>query len=430
MVALSECTRLGQALPLGLAAFFFIGGSTRIAHQDIAALMASQPALSERWREHLAASPFGAMHVAAFNFPRPLGTLVPEPESVRLARFDANPNATKVNRGGKGDLLIPRLQIEISAELLREDMAAATGQAEDVEDLQAALRFKPFPEYDVSMSLEAHPQVPSAAAIASAETGADENAGTEAEEANVIGATRLYFDAAPLNASLAAVEPWGSGEAPIVMLPAPEIALAEAPAAAPAAPVPSDTPAPAQPNITVAAKGEPAGGIPRRSPAQMLRLEGKSLAKAEKCLANAVYFEARSEPVRGQVAVAQVVLNRAFSGYYPNDVCGVVYQNANRHLSCQFTFACDGIPDVATEHEQWERATRIAKATLDGRIWLEDVGKATHYHASYVYPYWVRSMRKHKKIGLHTFYRPRKWGDGADAPAWGTGPSADLVAKL
>ena len=53
--------------------------------------------------------------------------------------------------------------------------------------------------------------------------------------------------------------------------------------------------------------------------------------------------------MRGQIAVAQVVLNRVFSPFYPNDVCGVVYQNANRHLGCQFTFACDGIPDVITE---------------------------------------------------------------------------------
>src|SRR6202007_2378317 len=66
------------------------------------------------------------------------------------------------------------------------------------------------------------------------------------------------------------------------------------------------------------------------SPAQRLGLEGKPRAKAEKCLADAVYFEARGEPLKGQQAVAQVVMNRVFSGYYPNDVCGVVYQNANR----------------------------------------------------------------------------------------------------
>ncbi|HEY0223932.1 MAG TPA: cell wall hydrolase, partial [Pseudolabrys sp.] len=78
----------------------------------------------------------------------------------------------------------------------------------------------------------------------------------------------------------------------------------------------------------------PAPGVPPPSPAERLHLEGKERARAERCLANAIYFEARSEPIRGQMAVAQVVVNRAFSGFYPNDICGVVYQNAGRHLAC------------------------------------------------------------------------------------------------
>ena len=103
---------------------------------------------------------------------------------------------------------------------------------------------------------------------------------------------------------------------------------------------------------TVAGKGEVTGEDQRpKTPAERLGLAGPKRAKAEKCLANAVYFKSRSEPVRGQIAVAQVVMNRAFSGFYPNDVCGVVYQNAHRHLSCQFTFACDGIPDVVNRSE-------------------------------------------------------------------------------
>src|SRR5690606_38542738 len=77
----------------------------------------------------------------------------------------------------------------------------------------------------------------------------------------------------------------------------------------------------------------PAPGVPPPSPAQRLKLEGKERAKAEKCLATAVYFEARSEPYKGQVAVAQVVINRVFSPFYPDTVCDVVYQNAHRHLS-------------------------------------------------------------------------------------------------
>ncbi|HEV3117543.1 MAG TPA: cell wall hydrolase, partial [Gemmataceae bacterium] len=184
--------------------------------------------------------------------------------------------------------------------------------------------------------------------------------------------------------------------------------------------------------VTVAGKGEVTGdGRRPKSPAERLGLDGKARAKAEQCLANAVYFEARGEPVRGQIAVAQVVMNRVFSGYYPNDVCGVVYQNAHRHLACQFTFACDGIPDRITEPDAWARAKRISAATLDGTVWLPEIGKATHYHAYWVHPWWVRTMRKLARLGVHTFYRPKRWGDGADKPSWGSAQStAEASAKM
>jgi spore germination cell wall hydrolase CwlJ-like protein len=155
------------------------------------------------------------------------------------------------------------------------------------------------------------------------------------------------------------------------------------------------------------------------SPAERLGLDGESRATSEKCLAEAIYFEARGEEVRGQMAVAQVILNRAFSGKYPTTVCGVVYQNAHRRLACQFTFACDRVPDVVREPDMWERAKAIAAEMLDGKLWLPEVGKATHYHAYWVRPGWVREMTKVHKLGVHTFYRPRKWGDGEDAPEWG-----------
>jgi spore germination cell wall hydrolase CwlJ-like protein len=184
----------------------------------------------------------------------------------------------------------------------------------------------------------------------------------------------------------------------------------------------------AGPTESVAPKGHSVE-LPKRpkTPAERLHLEGKKRAKAEKCLANAVYFESRGEPERGQMAVAQVVMNRVFSDFYPNDVCGVVYQNAGRHLACQFTFACDGIPDVVREPEAWAVAERIARDTLDGKIWVSDVGKATHYHAYWVHPRWVREMKKLDKIGVHTFYRPRAWGTGADEPHWG--PTAAVASK-
>jgi spore germination cell wall hydrolase CwlJ-like protein len=165
----------------------------------------------------------------------------------------------------------------------------------------------------------------------------------------------------------------------------------------------------------------PAPGVPPPSPAERLHLEGKERARAERCLANAIYFESRSEPVRGQMAVAQVVLNRAFSGFYPNDICGVVYQNAGRHLACQFTFACDGKSKAINERGAWARANRIAKQTLDGQIYVPEVAKSTHYHAIYVHPNWVGEMKKMVRYGIHNFYRPYAWGNGADEPVWGSG---------
>jgi spore germination cell wall hydrolase CwlJ-like protein len=150
----------------------------------------------------------------------------------------------------------------------------------------------------------------------------------------------------------------------------------------------------------------------------MLHLDGKDYAKAEHCLANAVYFEARSEPLRGQMAVAQVVMNRVFSGFYPHDICAVVYQNANRHLACQFTFACDGKRKVIEERGAWARANRIAKQTLDGKLYEQAVGASTHYHALYVHPNWVREMHRLVRYGEHLFYRPIAWGNGSYERDW------------
>ncbi|HZQ14161.1 MAG TPA: cell wall hydrolase [Pseudolabrys sp.] len=162
----------------------------------------------------------------------------------------------------------------------------------------------------------------------------------------------------------------------------------------------------------------PAPGVPPPSPAQRLHLEGKERAKAELCLSNAIYFEARDQPYIGQVAVAQVVMNRVFSGVYPRDVCGVIYQNANRHLACQFTFACDGKRKTINEFGSWARARRIARETLDGQLYVQAVGTSTHYHATYVHPNWVHEMRRFAREGIHLFYRPIAWGNGSDEPIW------------
>lgn len=128
------------------------------------------------------------------------------------------------------------------------------------------------------------------------------------------------------------------------------------------------------------------------------------------CLATAIYFEARGESYRGQVAVAQVVLNRVKDYRYPDTICGVVFQNQSRRNSCQFSFACDGIPETINDRQSWAQAEDIARRYTDGQLYLTEVGDATHYHASYVRPAWAPRMTKVTQIGLHIFYKfKRGW---------------------
>jgi spore germination cell wall hydrolase CwlJ-like protein len=123
------------------------------------------------------------------------------------------------------------------------------------------------------------------------------------------------------------------------------------------------------------------------------------------CLANAIYFEARGESTRGQAAVAQVVLNRVRNPTYPDTICNVVYQNDQWKNRCQFSFACDGIKDVIASPWHYRRAKEIAMAVTAGKIFIPEVGSATHYYAQYVSPGWARAMKKMTQIGLHIFYR-------------------------
>ena len=133
-------------------------------------------------------------------------------------------------------------------------------------------------------------------------------------------------------------------------------------------------------------------------------IETAKSAPEQRCLAQAVYFEARSEPEEGQAAVAQVVLNRAMSGLYPGSVCGVVFQNQQRRNACQFSFACEGHGLRVSEGEPWNRAVRIAREVTAGTTYVSDVGGATHYHATYVRPGWARALKRTEAIGHHVFY--------------------------
>lgn len=128
-------------------------------------------------------------------------------------------------------------------------------------------------------------------------------------------------------------------------------------------------------------------------------------AGEQKCLATGVYFEARGESEKGQAAVAQVILNRVRNPAYPNTICGVVYQNKDWHNRCQFSFACDGIPDIILSRAKYRIAEEVALAVTAGKIFIPEVGSSTHYHATYVNPRWNKTMEEMKKIGLHIFYR-------------------------
>lgn len=161
------------------------------------------------------------------------------------------------------------------------------------------------------------------------------------------------------------------------------------------------------PNMLPGATAAPATTVAGRTtrPDYATLIEDAKSPAQRKCLAEAIYFEARSESEDGQAAVAQVVLNRALSGLYPASVCGVVYQNRHRFKACQFSFACEGKSLRITDGSSWERAVRIADEVLEGRTYLSNVGGATHYHATYVRPGWSRRLERASKVGTHIFYR-------------------------
>jgi spore germination cell wall hydrolase CwlJ-like protein len=439
--------------PFGLSVLVMGLMPRSIGYQDLVALMARQSEVSQRARAHMMASPFGTIHAATFSFPQPVGTQIPDPPLYRLASIGGyDPETTgalggepssapfdrprldfpAVNRRLKGDLLVSRP---------REDETPPAGGTRD--RTPGRVKTVSFPKPADASPADPDPagtppaEQPASYAVASlqpadaikaAKAPSDDTEG-EGNAAARLG--RLYFGNT-IGEGVGTIQPWPADEEVLIeALPIldPDIkrsAVAlhsaddfnfETPSATsmPGETVPAHASAPA--SETVAAKGEVTGAGKRpRTPAERLNLDGKQRAKSEKCLAEAVYFESRGEVKRGQIAVAQVVMNRTFSGFYPNNVCGVVYQNAHRKLACQFTFACDGIPDKIEEPDMWEQAKEIARDMLDGKIWLPEIGHSTHYHAYWVHPSWVNEMRKIYKIGVHSFYRPRAWGDAVEVP--------------
>jgi hypothetical protein len=447
---------------LGLCVFALI--PTEVGYQDIASLLARQPGVAERWQKRVFSPTVSTIQVATFSFGRPIGTALPRTAAYLLASLETQGNDIvgavtrnplmksppryqaadfpQVNRTLKGDRLAIVAPEEVKPEsvepslddpstsipVIRGEKTAAVPVPLDSE-LADALNAPPLSQYDISMSLEAEPldDLKGPAIAHDVATAA-----SVSPDGFSVKTASLYFGASSLGAAGETLQRWQPGEEPTVVLPGASDPDMKATAVLPVDPavVPHE-------GESVAGKGQVNSQVNTdhrthmKTPAERLGLEGHAREKQEKCLAEAVYFEARGEAVRGQIAVAQVVMNRVFSGFYPTTVCGVVYQNANRRLACQFTFACDGIPDVVREPDMWVRARKIAKATLDGQLWLPEVAKSTHYHAYWVHPSWVHEMKKLYRTGVHTFYRPRAWGDGSDAPSWGTpAQTAEISAKL
>jgi len=123
-----------------------------------------------------------------------------------------------------------------------------------------------------------------------------------------------------------------------------------------------------------------------------------------RCLSEALYFEARGETVKGQFAVAEVIMNRVRSGRYPDTLCGVIRQGTGKRYQCQFSFTCDGRAEVISEQEAFERVSKVARAVMDGYAGDLTNG-ATHYHTLAVKPSWASAYTPTTKIGEHVFYR-------------------------
>jgi spore germination cell wall hydrolase CwlJ-like protein len=127
-------------------------------------------------------------------------------------------------------------------------------------------------------------------------------------------------------------------------------------------------------------------------------------SQAIDCLGDAIYYEAGFEPLEGQQAVAQVVLNRVRDPRYPDTVCGVVFDGWEKRTGCQFSFVCDGsYKRRPPSYGQTAAARAVAKKALAGAQ-IEELTTATHYHTDYVDPYWAPKLEEVTTIGRHIFY--------------------------
>ena len=129
------------------------------------------------------------------------------------------------------------------------------------------------------------------------------------------------------------------------------------------------------------------------------------LIAEQRCLSQALYYEARGEGRMGEKAVAEVVFHRMNAGHFGHSICAVVYEGSDRP-GCQFSFTCNGDLDRPRDETAWLKSKQLAAQILTGEVTLRNAtGGATHYHASWVNPFWAPSLKMTTQIGNHIFYR-------------------------
>ncbi|MER8430250.1 cell wall hydrolase [Mesorhizobium caraganae] len=365
--------------PLVIGLGIWIGFPTVVAYQDMGSLISGLEASGTRWNSYVERSVAGSVHAAEMPFIDSVTTGSLSGSGVRL------PGVGKVSFRGKGNVA------GVTPDEDRIMRADKKGRIIQVSPVAPPKNFNAGSIFQRTSSL-LRPSMDSGLKLAFAKPG------IKGKEIQIAQAFHTNVDKKPdpgVPAMLAALV---NNDKPDVLATAYAQAEPDYAKASPFEALLQDE----EPNsgrfIPPMAKGDHSW-IQNPLPASVFS------KKEQACLANGIYFEARGESVRGQAAVAQVILNRVRNPAYPNSICGVVYQNDNWLNRCQFSFACDGRKKRIESPANYKVAQDVAMAVTAGKIFIPEVGSSTHYYANYVHPGWARTMQKMTKIGLHIFYR-------------------------
>ncbi|MER9426391.1 cell wall hydrolase [Mesorhizobium sp. M0317] len=365
--------------PLVIGLGIWIGFPTVVAYQDMGSLISGLEASGTRWNSYVERSVAGSVHAAEMPFIDSVTTGSLSGSGVRL------PGVGKVSFRGKGNVA------GITPDEDRIMRADKKGRIIQVSPVAPPKNFNAGSIFQRTSSL-LRPSMDSGLKLAFAKPG------IKGKEIQIAQAFHTNVDKKPdpgVPAMLAALV---NNDRPDVLATAYAQAEPDYAKASPFEALLQDEEPSSGRFIPPMAKGDHSW-IQNPLPASVFS------TKEQACLANGIYFEARGESVRGQAAVAQVILNRVRNPAYPNSICGVVYQNDNWLNRCQFSFACDGRKKRIESPAHYKTAQDVAMAVTAGKIFIPEVGSSTHYYANYVHPGWARTMQKMTKIGLHIFYR-------------------------